>query len=274
MVGLRCWETCWRKFSPTRFIDAASIAVVGTEKDLRTVTTTPGEYAPPTVDATIAQLVTRARTLAASGRRRILGITGPPGAGKSTVCAQLQAALGSDAVLVGMDGFHLANAELVRLGRLERKGAPDTFDVDGYVALLGRLRAQPARIIYAPAFDRSIEESIGSAIAVDARVPLVITEGNYLLCDSADWRAVAAQLDESWFLDVNGDERRRRLIARRESYGHPSDAAVAWVDGVDEPNGVLVEPARARADLIIRVSTTSNPSFATGPSADREGVRP
>jgi len=223
------------------------------------VTTPLGDTTSQIVDATIAQLVERARALASTGHRRVLGITGTPGAGKSTVCAELQAALGSDAVLVGMDGFHLANAELIRLGRRERKGAPDTFDVSGYVALLGRLRAQTDGVIYAPSFDRGLEESIGSAIAVDARVPLVITEGNYLLHDEADWQHVAAELDESWFLEIEADERRARLIARRESHGHPSDAAAAWVDGVDLPNALLVEQARERADLIIRVT---------------EGVRP
>ncbi len=84
----------------------------------------------------------------------------------------------------------------------------------------------------------------------------MITEGNYLLHDEDGWRCRrSAALDESWFLDVEVDERRRRLMARRESYGHPSDAAAAWVDDVDEPNARVVEPARERADLVVRVTT-------------------
>ena len=220
------------------------------------------------IDADLATLVQRARMIAAAGGRKVLGITGTPGAGKSTVCAALQDALGDAAVLVGMDGFHLANAELTRLGRRDRKGAPDTFDVPGYVSLLRRLRAANEPVVYAPFFDRSLEESIGSAIAVPARVPLVITEGNYLLHDEDGWDAVAPLLDESWFLDVEVDERRRRLVARRESYGHPSDAAAAWVDDVDEPNARVVEPARERADLVVRV-TISTPS----PQHTTQGVR-
>lgn len=197
-------------------------------------------------------LVARARQLAASGERRILGVAGTPGAGKSTVSDALLAALGDDAVLVGMDGFHLANEELVRLGRRDRKGAPDTFDVEGYIALLDRIRA--GHEVYAPRFDRGLEESIGSAVLVPARVPLVITEGNYLLHDEFGWDAVASRLDEVWFLDIDSPARRKRLVARRLSHDHPYDEAVAWVREVDERNALVVERGRDRADLVVTVS--------------------
>ncbi|WP_279366127.1 nucleoside/nucleotide kinase family protein [Microbacterium testaceum] len=197
-------------------------------------------------------LVARARQLATSGERRILGVAGTPGAGKSTVSDALLAALGDDAVLVGMDGFHLANEELVRLGRRDRKGAPDTFDVEGYVALLDRIRA--GHEVYAPRFNRALEESIGSAVLVPARVPLVITEGNYLLHDEFGWDAVASRLDEVWFLDIDSPARRERLVARRLSHDHPYDEAVAWVREVDERNALVVERGRDRADLVVTVS--------------------
>lgn len=197
-------------------------------------------------------LVARARQLAASGERRILGVAGTPGAGKSTVSDALLAALGDDAVLVGMDGFHLANDELVRLGRRDRKGAPDTFDVEGYIALLDRIRA--GHEVYAPRFDRTLEESIGSAVLVPAGVPLVITEGNYLLHDEFGWDAVASRLDEVWFLDIDSHARRERLVARRLSHDHPYDEAVAWVREVDERNALVVERGRERADLVVTVS--------------------
>lgn len=208
----------------------------------------------------LSELVRRARDLVQVGQRRILGITGTPGAGKSTVCAALIEALGVDAVLVGMDGFHLANAELARLGRRQRKGAPDTFDVDGYTALLARLRAQTSGVIYAPVFDRRLEESIGSAVPVPAEVPLVITEGNYLLLDQPGWAGVRDHLDEAWFLDVAPDERVNRLVARRQSFGESADRAQAWVEGVDEANAVVVEPSRARADLLVQLTTRLGPS--------------
>ncbi|WP_295850496.1 nucleoside/nucleotide kinase family protein [uncultured Microbacterium sp.] len=197
-------------------------------------------------------LVARARQLVASGERRILGVVGTPGAGKSTVSDALLAALGDDAVLVGMDGFHLANEELVRLGRRDRKGAPDTFDVEGYIALLDRIRA--GREVYAPRFDRGLEESIGSAVLIPADVPLVITEGNYLLHDDLGWDAVASRLDEVWFLDIDSHARRERLIARRLSHDHPYDEAVAWVRDVDERNALVVDRGRDRADLVVTVS--------------------
>ncbi|MDT0117140.1 nucleoside/nucleotide kinase family protein [Microbacterium sp. PRF11] len=212
------------------------------------------ENAAPTTAATVHldDLVDRARQLVATGERRVLGLCGTPGAGKSTVSDALLAALGDDAVLVGMDGFHLANEELLRLGRRDRKGAPDTFDVDGYVALLDRIRA--GHTVYAPRFDRSLEESIGSAVLVPADVPLVITEGNYLLHDEFGWDAVASRLDEVWFLDIEAHARRERLIARRLSHDHPHDEAVAWVREVDERNALVVERGRHRADLIVTVS--------------------
>src|SRR5215470_13684732 len=120
-------------------------------------------------------LVARARTLARQGERKILGIAGPPGGGKSTVARQVVAELGEQARLVPMDGFHLAQSELVRLGRRDRMGAPDTFDAAGYAALLRRLRDNAEPVVYAPAFRREIEEPIAGAIAVLRQVPLVVT---------------------------------------------------------------------------------------------------
>jgi pantothenate kinase len=206
-----------------------------------------------TVDLSVEQLVDRARGLVRPGRRVLLGITGAPGAGKSTVAAALLDALGEQAVLVGMDGFHLASSELVRIGRRDRKGAPDTFDVDGYVALLRRLRAQADPVVYAPVFDRALEESIGSAVPVPVSTPLVITEGNYLLLETDGWAAVRSCLDEVWFLDAQPALRRDRLVARRQSYGEPLPHSQAWVRGVDEANAALVEGTRAHADLVVRV---------------------
>lgn len=223
----------------------------------------------------IDDLITRARSLVADGSRHILGIIGAPGAGKSTVSDALAEALGEDAVIVGMDGFHLDNDELVRLGRRDRKGAPDTFDVDGYVSLLSRLAAagrtatSPGTPIYAPRFDRSLEASIGSAVLVRPEVPLVITEGNYLLLEEHGWQAVAAHLDESWYVDVDDEVRRERLIARRLGHGHPQDEAVAWVLDVDEPNARLVDATKHRADRIVTLgpSTTFSAESTHGVDA-------
>ncbi len=164
-------------------------------------------------------------------------------------------ALGGRAVLVGMDGFHLANEELVRLGRRDRKGAPDTFDVRGYVALLGALRQQREGVLYGPRFDRSLEASIGSAVPVDANVPLVITEGNYLLLRHGGWDGVRAMLDESWFIDVPADVRHERLIERRVVGGYTGADIDEWVRTVDEPNARMIEEQSAPADL--RIDSTA-----------------
>lgn len=209
---------------------------------------------PLVVRESVEQLVERGRALARSGGRRILGIAGSPGAGKSTLCATLLERLGDDVSLVGMDGFHLANEELARLGRRQRKGAPDTFDVGGYVALLDRLRRQTEETVYAPLFDRASETSVGSAVPVSIDTPLIITEGNYLLLPQGGWEHVAARLDESWYLDIPAGIRAARLIGRRRSRGESMDAATAWVCSVDQVNAAVVEPTRNRADLIVTVS--------------------
>jgi pantothenate kinase len=200
------------------------------------------------------ELVDRARSLARAGRRRILGIAGAPGSGKSTLAAALAAALGPDtARLVGMDGFHLAQAELERLGRADRKGAPDTFDAAGYTALLRRLRESEDAVVYAPEFRRAVEEPIACAVPVPREVPLVVTEGNYLLVGEADWRPVRDLLDETWFVEGDDDRRRELLIARHIAFGKPPGYAREWVLRSDERNAELVATTRGRADLIVRV---------------------
>jgi pantothenate kinase len=198
-------------------------------------------------------LIERARRLVVPGERRILGITGAPGSGKSALASTLIAALAPQAVLVPMDGFHLANEQLVRLGRRDRKGAMDTFDAAGYVALLRRLRDPAELLVYAPEFRRAIEEPIGCAIPVPRDVPLVVTEGNYLLVDEAPWSAVRPLLDEAWFLEPEEEVRIERLVARHVAYGKPPAAARAWSLGTDQRNAELVQKTRGRADLIVRL---------------------
>lgn len=200
-----------------------------------------------------ADVLQRAQALLASGQRRILGIVAAPGAGKSTLAQRLAQALGEQAQIVPMDGFHLANSELQRLDRAGRKGAPDTFDVPGYVNLLRRLREQPpGETIYAPEYRRELEEGIAGAIAVDAATPLIITEGNYLLLEDGGWHAARAMLDEVWFLDVDSQVRRQRLLARHMRFGRSREAALAWIASTDEPNAQRVERTRERADWVIQ----------------------
>jgi pantothenate kinase len=198
----------------------------------------------------------RIEALLADGRRKLLGLVGAPGSGKSTVAQALLDALPGRAQVVPMDGFHLANAELHRLGRGERKGAPDTFDSAGYVALLRRLRTQPAgETVYAPEFRREIEEPVAGAIAVRDSTPLVITEGNYLLLEEGAWAGVAPLLDEIWYVEVDDALRVERLLRRHQQFGRSREAALAWVAQTDEPNARRIAATRARADHLLRIGS-------------------
>ena len=193
-------------------------------------------------------LFARARELIARGGRRILGIAGPPGGGKSTVARAVVAELGTAARLVPMDGFHLAQSELVRLGRRDRMGAPDTFDSAGYAALLRRLKGDEP-VVYAPEFRREIEEPIAGAIAVPRDVALVVTEGNYLLL----WPDVQPLLDECWYVETDEELRVQRLIQRHIQFGKTPEYARAWVLRSDERNAELVATTRPRADALVRI---------------------
>lgn len=179
---------------------------------------------------------------------RLLGVTGAPGAGKSTLAAALAAEHGG--VVVPMDGFHLADVELERRGLRDRKGAPETFDAEGYSALLARVRAGEEDAVMAPAFDRTIEQPVAGSIPVPAE-GLVVTEGNYLLLDEPRWRAVRAQLDAVWHVRVDETLRLERLVARHVEFGKTPAQARAWVERVDQPNAVLVEAAASRADAVL-----------------------
>ncbi len=208
----------------------------------------PGKVATPLEQ----DLLGRARRLMAGGRA-VLGVTGAPGAGKSTLAARVVDQLGEQAVLVPMDGFHLHDDVLAALGLADRKGAPETFDVGGYTALLRRLREETEHTVYAPSFDRSRELSVAGAIAVESRHRLVVTEGNYLLHDAPGWSSVLPLLDESWFVQADERVRLARLVQRHIEHGKPPEAARRWATVSDQANAEIVARTRKAADLVVDV---------------------
>jgi pantothenate kinase len=199
------------------------------------------------------ELMRRAANLAVDGRA-ILGITGCPGGGKSTLAERLVASLDPEerwVVRVPMDGFHLANAALDRLGRRQRKGAIDTFDAFGYLALLGRIRTELGNPVYAPDFERVLEQPIAASITIDPDIRLVVTEGNYLLSATSPWPRIRELMTEVWYVELDDVVRRNRLVARHVAFGKSEAEARRWVLEVDEPNAREIASTRHLADLLV-----------------------
>ncbi|WP_285250068.1 nucleoside/nucleotide kinase family protein [Pseudarthrobacter sp. fls2-241-R2A-168] len=200
----------------------------------------------------ITQAMDALRARLTPGTRTILGITGAPGSGKSTFAEWIQRQFGPGmAVVVPMDGFHLGNSIIDGTPLRQRKGAMDTFDAGGYLSLLRRLVRRDESVVYAPEFRRTIDEPVAASIAIPADVPLVITEGNYLLAEQEPWKDIRAQLDEVWFVETPPALRLSRLVERHMRFGMDRLAAEAWANGPDEANAVVIQATRAAADRII-----------------------
>ncbi len=216
------------------------------------------------VDEAVARAVTLAEGAGRPGsaRRVVLGIAGAPGAGKSTlarrVVVAVDAALGAGtAVQVPMDGFHLANAALDTLGRHDRKGAADTFDAHGYVALVRRLVVADEPVVWAPDFDRRVDEPVAGSIAVPRSARLVVTEGNYLLDTDEPWAALSDLCTETWACVVDDDVRVERLVDRHVRHGRDHEAARAWAVGVDGVNAARVAATVTRASRTVLTGPTT-----------------
>jgi pantothenate kinase len=202
----------------------------------------------------VAGLLDRALALVDRPGRAVLGIAGAPASGKSTLGALLVAELErqrpGEAVALGMDAFHLGHRVLVRRGQTGIKGAPETFDAVGYLHLLNRIRTETGTV-YAPEFDRSIEDSLAHVVEIGPEVGLVVTEGNYLLLADPPWDGVRELLDEAWFVHLADAERQRRMVARHLQHGHDQADAEARTYGNDERNARLVNASPNRPDLWI-----------------------
>ncbi|RXZ48484.1 nucleoside/nucleotide kinase family protein [Agromyces binzhouensis] len=187
--------------------------------------------------------------------RVLVGIAGSPGSGKTTLAIALVDELNrrrpGSAVHLPMDGFHLANSTLDRLGRHDRKGAIDTFDGWGFVALLDRIRTERGHTVYAPSFHRVVDEGVAGEIAIEDTIRYVVVEGNYLLADVEPWDGVRERLDAAWFCATPEDERIVRLVDRHTRHGRTPEAALAWAREVDGANALLIEASRVNAELVV-----------------------
>jgi pantothenate kinase len=209
---------------------------------------------------TTGDLARDAVSLALSrGRGRvILGLAGPPGAGKSTLAVAIVARACARqgvgwAAYLPMDGYHLSNAQLERLGLLGRKGAPATFDADGYAAMLARVAADDGRDIYVPDYDRTLHEPIAARHLIRKEARLVVTEGNYLAVDAPRWRNARRHIDCLWYLDAPDGLREERLVERQVAGGKDAQAARDWVQHSDRLNADLVKRSQGNADRTVIV---------------------
>lgn len=205
------------------------------------------------VGTDLSALIDRLNAQRHPDRRLLLGISGAPGAGKSTLADRLVSALGTDAIAIPMDGFHIATAALPTSTHLDRRGAIDTFDVSGYLTLMTRVRDDTEDVVYAPAFDRRIGEPIAGMIPVTRHHRVVITEGNYLLSREPGWRELHALFDESWYLELASEVRLSRLAARHIQFGKSPEAGWAMASGSDEKNAQQIASVRDHADVLIRL---------------------
>lgn len=232
----------------------------------------------------VNELVARVRQWKATKEAPVvIGVVGAPGVGKTTLVDKLIKELNKDSpepasqqfAHVPMDGFHLSDQELTRLGILNRKGAPETFDVHGYAALLQRLRSERDAVVYAPGFERTLEQAIAGVIPVFPSATTILTEGNYLLLDSPAWRTVHSQCTEVWYCEQDDSTRIQRLIQRHIDFGKSPAAAEAWVAAVDERNAQLIRATRANADLIValeEVAGAAQPKEVRGPARGAETI--
>jgi pantothenate kinase len=168
-----------------------------------------------------ADLVARAAALVPDEGRAVLGVAGLPGVGKTT------------------------------LGLRPVKGHPDTFDAWGYAALLARLRRDTSDVVYAPGFERGLEQPVAGAVPVPATARLVVTEGNYLLLPGPAWSSARGELAETWLVETDDELRVRRLIARHVEFGKSPAYAEEWVARSDEANARLVREAGVPPDLVV-----------------------
>ncbi len=204
----------------------------------------------------LSRLAKLAAGLVVDGRRAVLGVAGAPGAGKTTFVEALMAAVaqaqgGEWVAHLPMDGFHLADVQLRRLGALSRKGAPDTFDAVGYAHVLERVHGCPDEVIFVPGFERTLEQPLAAALVIPPSAKLVVTEGNYLLLDQEPWTRARAQLDEVWFVSTDDEVRVSRLVDRHVRFGKSREDATEWVTSSDEPNAALVVATADRADRLV-----------------------
>ena len=199
----------------------------------------------------------------AAGRRILVMLAAPPGAGKSTLVSFLEKLSRERPGLcpvqaVGMDGFHrrqeyLLTHSTVRDGReirmVEIKGAPVTFDLEKLASAIRRVRS--GETCGWPVYDRLLHNPVEDAVTVDGDI--VLLEGNYLLLDEEGWRDLSAYAD--YMVSVSAGETllRKRLIERKILTGVAEDAAVRFVDFSDMPNVRLCLEKSRPADLRLRV---------------------
>lgn len=175
----------------------------------------------------------------------MIAVSGIPGSGKTALADMMANRInqiyasenpGSTpiATALPMDGYHYTRAQLAAMPdpahAAARRGAAFTFDGHKFLQLVRALRnplGPGAKSLYAPSFDHAVKDPVDDDIVIPVTNRVIFFEGNYLSLNKEPWNEIAGLMDELWFVDVDFEIARKRLVRRHVKAGIAKDETEA-----------------------------------------------